>query len=267
MNYFLYTIKSFSTSDAVDIAIIAFVIYRFFLIVQGTRAAGTLVGLSFVMTLYWGSIRYELHSVNWALSNFFDYFFLFIIVIFQDQIRTTLLEIGNSRFFRKKKKVIYEEEIEEIVTACEALRRQSLGALVVIERNSGLLNFSKTGTKINSEIHADVIYSLFQPSSPLHDGALILFNHKIQSAGCFLPLSTSSKLKKNVGTRHRAALGITEVSDAVAVCLSEENANISIAYKGKFIEVDNFTDLSIKLYQLLYSIKDGHNNLLLGQGA
>ncbi len=253
MDYFLYILKNFKLSDFLDIVIISFLVYRFLLIIQGTRAAKLIVGLSFIMALYWASIKYELQAVNWVLSNFFEYFFLFLIVIFQEQIKTTLSELGYSNFFKRKKKIIFESEIEEISIAMEKLSRQGLGALIVIEKDHGLFNFSKTGTKINSVINSDLIFSFFQSTSPLHDGAIILFDHKIQSAGCFLPLSNNSKLDRALGTRHRASLGISEVSDAVAICLSEETQKISLAHKGSLIVVDDFTDLSIKLYKILYS--------------
>ena len=253
MEYFLYILKNFKLSDVFDIAIITFLVYRFLLIIQGTRAVKLIVGLSFIMTLYWASITYELSAVNWVLSNFFEYFFLFIIVIFQEQIKTALSELGYSNLFRKKRKVIFEDEIEEISIALENLSRFKLGALLVIEKDHGLFNFSKTGTKINSVINSDLIFSIFQGSSPLHDGAAILYKHKIQSAGCFLPLSKNPKLDRSLGTRHRAALGLSEVSDAVIICLSEETSKISLAHKGNFIPIDDFTDLSVKLYKILYS--------------
>lgn len=253
MDYFLYILKNFKVSDLLDIIIISFLLYRFLLIIQGTRAAKLIVGLCFIMALYWASIKYELQAVNWILSNFFEYFFLFLIVIFQEQIKTTLSELGYSKLFKKKKKIIFESEIEEISIALESLSKQKLGALIVIEKDHGLFNFSKTGTKINSVINSDIILSVFQNSSPLHDGAVILYDHKIQSAGCFLPLSKNMKVERALGTRHRAALGLSEVSDALIVCLSEETSGINLAYKGALISVDDFTDLSIKMYRILYS--------------
>lgn len=253
MEYFFYILRNFKISDFFDIAIISILVYRFIVIIQGTRAVKLILGLILIMALYWLSINYELSAVNWILSNFFEYFFLFIIVIFQEQIKTALTDLGFSRLLKKKRKIIMEEEIEEINIALENLSKLRLGALIVIEREDGLFNFSKTGTPIDSKISSELLFSIFQGASPLHDGAVIIYKNKIQSAGCFLPLSKNPKLDRSLGTRHRAALGLSEASDAVIICLSEESSKISLAHKGNFIQIDDYTDLSIKLYKILYS--------------
>lgn len=253
MDYFFYILENFKLTDLLDILIIAFLIYRFLIIIRGTRAVKLIFGVIFFMILYWLSINYELSALNWILSNFFEYFFLFLIVIFQDPIKTALTDIGFLKLFRRNKKIIMEEDIEELTTALEDLSKLRLGALIVIEREDGLYNFSRTGTKMNSRISSALVYSIFQNSSPLHDGAIIIYDNQIQAAGCFLPLSKNNKVDRHLGTRHRAALGLSEVSDAVTICLSEEKSSVTIAFKGELLSVNDFTDLSVKLYKILYS--------------
>ena len=140
--------------------------------------------------------------------------------------------------------------------ACSALSKDKKGALIVFERFHGLLNYSSTGTRMNSEIHADIIFSIFQPSSPLHDGAIILYQNRIQSAGCFLPLSKTVDLARQYGTRHRAALGVSEVSDAIVVVISEETGQLSLCFNGKFQMLENEKELRKNLRLLLFSSKD-----------
>ena len=136
-------------------------------------------------------------------------------------------------------KAAYDEQVEEVVLACTALSREKTGALVVFEKNHGLLNYVQTGTKLDSRIHSDIIYSLFHQSSPLHDGAIILYDNRIQAAGCFLPLSRNVEIDRHYGTRHRAALGITEVSDAVVVIVSEETGRINLCHLGVFYYMED----------------------------
>jgi diadenylate cyclase len=173
------------------------------------------------------------------LNHFFDYFFIIIIILFQDQIRQTLINIGKTSIFKRTTSSLYDEQVEEVVTACGALYREKTGAIVVFEKTNGLLNYAETGTSLNCEIHSDILYSLFQTNSPLHDGAVIISGQKIQAAGCFLPLSKHVEIDRHYGTRHRAALGITEVTDAVVVTVSEETGIMNICYDGTFYAMED----------------------------
>jgi diadenylate cyclase len=248
-------INNFKIYDAIDIFIVSIILYRFFSIIQGTRSVQVLVGTAAITTLYFFSLSFELYSLNWLLKNFFDYFFIILIILFQDQIRAALAMFGQTQFFGKKKDSYYNSQIEEVVTACSALSRERTGALIIFERQHGLLNYSSTGTKMNSRIHSDILYSIFQVSSPLHDGAVILYQDQIQSAGCFLPLSKNIELDRHLGTRHRAALGISEVSDAIVAIVSEETGKMSICVEGSFIECENETVLRKELRRYLFSLK------------
>jgi diadenylate cyclase len=245
---FIFSIlKNFTLYDLLDIGVLAFIVYRFLLIIQGTRAVQMLVGLFALTSLYWISLSYELYSLNWLLNKFFDYFFVVLIILFQEEIRAALVSFGETKFFSRKRKTFHDEDIEEVITVCSAFQREKIGALIVFERNHGLLNFALTGTRINSRVHSDIIYSIFQSSSPLHDGAVIVYDGKIQAAGCFLPLSKNVQIDRHYGTRHRAALGVSEVSDAIVVIVSEETGNISLCVNGEFILVSSELELREKL--------------------
>ena len=233
---FLTTLLShLNFKDFVDIFIVTVLIYQLLLIVRGTKAAQMIVGLGVLFALFWLGITFKLYSLNWVLSHFFDSLFIIVVVLCQDQFRSALASVGTKRnFLTIFAKDEYEFEIDEIVEACGALSREKIGALIVLERTHGLLNFVNTGTRLDSRIHSDIIYSIFESSSSLHDGAIIIQNGKIAAAGCFLPLSKNFDIERHLGTRHRAALGLTEVTDAVVVTVSEETGKINLCVEGIF---------------------------------
>jgi diadenylate cyclase len=204
--------------------------------------------------VWWMSQFYELYSLSWILQNFFDYLFIILIVLFQDQIRSALVSISSTRIVGRSGRNNFDQQIEEVVAASSALSRERTGALIVFEKNHGLLNYSSSGTRLDSRIHSDIIYSIFQTKSPLHDGAIIIYNGVIQAAGCFLPLSKNVEIDRHYGTRHRAALGITEVSDAVVVTVSEETGRINICYNGVFHFMENEVELRKNLRKFLLEI-------------
>jgi len=261
LNNFISLIENFNLVDVFDIFFVSILLYRFFATIQGTRAVQVFTGLLTLASVYWLSLSFELYALNWLLKSFFDYFFIIVIILFQEQIRSALAMFGQLSFFGKKNKELYEQQIEEVVTACSALSRERTGAIVVFERKHGLLNYSSTGTKLDCLVHSDILYTLFQNNSPLHDGAVIIFQNKIQSAGCFLPLSKNIELDRHFGTRHRAALGVSEVSDAIVVIVSEERGNISICHNGDFYECESDKSLRRQLRSLLY-LNVGNNKRL-----
>jgi diadenylate cyclase len=258
-------LANFRFVDLLDMSVVALLIYRFLLIVQGTRAYQMLFGIVALALLWWFSRYYELYSVSWILQNFFDYLFIILIVLFQEQIRSALVSITSTRFFGKNDNTKFDQQIEEVVAACIALSRERTGALIVFEKNHGLLNYSSTGTRLDSRIHSDIIYSIFHTKSPLHDGAIIIFNGLIQAAGCFLPLSKNVEIDRHYGTRHRAALGITEVSDAVVVTVSEETGRINICYNGIFHYMES--EEHIRKYLRKFLLEIDRSELLVGRGA
>lgn len=232
-------LSNFRFLDLLDILVVALIMYRFLVIVQGTRAYQMLFGIVALALLWWFSQFNELYSLSWILQNFFDYLFIILIVLFQDQIRSALVSISSTRFVGRNGRSKFDQQIEEVVAACSALARERTGALIVFEKNHGLLNYSSSGTRLDSRVHSDIIYSIFQTNSPLHDGAIIIFNGVIQAAGCFLPLSRNVEIDRHYGTRHRAAMGITEITDAVVVTVSEETGRINICYNGVFYLMEN----------------------------
>jgi len=247
-------LANFRLLDLLDIAVVGLIVYRFLLIIQGTRAYQMLFGIMALAMLWWFSEFYELYSLSWVLQNFFDYLFIILIVLFQDQIRSALVSISSTRFIGRNGRSKFDQQIEEVVAACSALSRERTGALIVFEKNHGLLNYSSSGTRLDSRIHSDIIYSIFQTNSPLHDGAIIIYNGVIQAAGCFLPLSKNVEIDRHYGTRHRAALGITEISDSVVVTVSEETGRINICYNGVFHLMENEEVLRKYLRKFLLEI-------------
>jgi diadenylate cyclase len=247
-------LTNFRVIDLLDMVAVAIIIYRFLFIVQGTRAYQMLFGIVALAMLWWVSKSYELYSLSWILQNFFDYLFIILIVLFQDQIRSALVSITSTKFIGKSGRSKFDQQIEEVVAACSALSRERTGALIVFEKNHGLLNYSMSGTRLDSRIHSDIIYSIFQTKSPLHDGAIIIYRGIIQAAGCFLPLSKNVEIDRHYGTRHRAALGITEISDAVVVTVSEETGRINICYNGVFHFMENEENLRKYLRKYLLEI-------------
>jgi diadenylate cyclase len=247
-------LTNFRIIDFLDIVAVGIIVYRFLLIVQGTRAYQMLFGIVALAMLWWVSQFYELYSLSWILQNFFDYLFIILIVLFQDQIRSALVSISSTRIIGRNGRSKFDQQIEEVVAACSALSRERTGALIVFEKNHGLLNYSSSGTRLDSKIHSDIIYSIFQTKSPLHDGAIIIYNGVIQAAGCFLPLSKNVEIDRHYGTRHRAALGITEISDAVVVTVSEETGKMNICYNGVFHYMENEEQLRKFLRKFLLEI-------------
>lgn len=240
--------------DLIDILIVTFLIYQMLLIFQGTRAVQMLLGLGAMIALSWVGNYFKLYSVNWLLDHFFESIFIIGVIVFQDQLRNALARFGTGRnFFSVLGREQATKEIEEIVDAVDLLSKKRIGALIVFERSQGLANFIQTGTRLDARIHTDLIFSLFQTNSPLHDGAIIINNGLISAVGCFLPLSRHQELDRGMGTRHRAAVGVTESTDAVSIAVSEETGKIKLAVDGNFYRCDSGKQLRQYLKHLLAS--------------
>jgi diadenylate cyclase len=232
--------------DLVDIAIVAVFFYQVLILIRGTRAMQMAVGAGLVTALYFLSRWLELEAVNWIIRNALGYVVIAVIVLFQADIRRALAHFGRAPFLRYLGRVAGgEDTIEELVTAVGNLAAHKIGALIVIERQIGLRNYIEGGIPLDATITYDLLASIFQPTAPLHDGAVIVQGDRIAAAACFLPLSVNPKVSRALGTRHRAALGLTEENDAVAVVVSEETGIISIAINGR-LERD-FTPETLRL--------------------
>ena len=258
MDVFNEMIKNFRWAlDALDIALVAFIIYRIILLIKGTRAVQMLLGLAVIMAVYVGSQVAELYTLQWILDNFLSSIVLVIVVIFQSDIRRALMHVGRNPFFAD---AAYREEtriIDELVAAAVNLASKRVGALIVIERETGLKSFMEVGVKIDAKISADLITAIFMPASPIHDGALVLQHGRLMKAGCFLPLTENPDISKNLGTRHRAAIGLTEAVDAVAIVVSEETGKISVVVGGRITRDLDSKSLRRILTRLLDSSHKG----------
>src|SRR6056297_487596 len=221
-------------TSLLDIFIIAFIIYYLLNIISGTRAVQLIKGLGLIFVVGLFAQLLELNTVNWFLDSFLTIIMVALPIVFQPELRRALEQIGRGGFLKDQFWQNWgPKEINEIVLSMSEMSEQQIGALIVISRKVGLKNYIETGIELNAEISKQLLYSIFQHQSPLHDGALIIENGKIQAASCFLNLSTRSDINPRLGTRHRAAIGITEESDALALVVSEETGVISIAEDGK----------------------------------
>jgi diadenylate cyclase len=225
-------LDNFRLQDAVDIGIVAFIIYSLIELIRGTRAARALIGLGIVVLIYLSSQVFDLYTLNWILDNFLSSVLLVIVIIFQHDIRRALVQVGSRPFFATEHSLA-GQDLEEIIRAVVTMATRRIGGLIVFERETGLNEFAEGGTNLDAQISKELILSIFVSTSPLHDGALIVRKRRITAAGCFLPLTTNPNVSKTLGTRHRAAIGITEESDGVVIAVSEEDGGISLVVDGR----------------------------------
>lgn len=218
--------------DTLDIFIVAFVIYRAILIIQGTRAAQMLKGFFVIIIVYFIAQKAELLVLNWILTNFLSSIILVIIIIFQHDIRRVLTRVGTVPFLTYSETVEESKVLDEVMKAAASLANKKIGALIVLERETGLKDYVDIGVKLEASVSKEILQSIFLPNSPLHDGAIIIQKGRITAAGALLPLTTNPVFDKSLGTRHRAAIGLTEETDAVVVVVSEERGKVSIVEEG-----------------------------------
>lgn len=219
--------------DLIDIALVAFIAYRFLILMRGTRGVQMTFGIMVLLLVYWLTRYYRLTTVQWLLSNVLTYIVFGIIVLYQNEIRRALAGLGQSSILARYRRRVGKELYEEIVLAATTLASKKIGALVVVERDIGLRNYTESGIALDAVLTYDLLVTIFSPNTPLHDGAVIVQRNRITAAGCFLPLTLDPYLSKELGTRHRAAIGITEETDAIAIIVSEETGTISAAIAGK----------------------------------
>jgi uncharacterized protein (TIGR00159 family) len=230
----LFTWPSIDWRDVVDVAVVAFIVYEVLKLIRGTRAVQMALGAGVVVALFYGSEAAHLETVNWLVRNLAGYLVFAVIVLFQADIRRALAHLGGAPFFRYfARSEAIEDSVEEIVVASTMLSTQRVGAIIAIERQIGLRNYIEGGIPMDAVMTYDLLVSVFQPASPLHDGAVIVQEDRVAAAACFLPLTVNPKLSKELGSRHRAAIGLTEENDAVAVVVSEETGRISLVVGGQ----------------------------------
>ncbi len=217
----------------IDILIVAFLFYRLFAMIKGTRAAQMFVGLLFIVIASIVAQWFRLNALNWIIGSLRTVWVILFVIIFQPELRALLTHIGQNRLLRALIRVGDGGVVREVLDAVEDMSRDRRGALIVFERDMGLRNYIETGKKLDATVTKELIETIFTPHSPLHDGAIVIRGDEIAAAGCILPLSQTPGLSPILGTRHRAALGLAEETDAVVFVVSEETGAISIANKGE----------------------------------
>lgn len=238
--------------DVIDILIVSVLIYEGLKLIRGTRAAQMALGSAVVLILFYASRRFPLQTVNWVIQNVVVYAGFAAIVLFQSDIRRALSHLGRAPFFRYLAGTRDADEmLEEVLTAAGLLAKARVGALIVIEREIGLRNYVESGIHLDAAISYDLLTTIFQPGAPMHDGAVIVQEGRIAAAACFLPLTVSPTFDRELGTRHRAAIGVTEESDAVAVVVSEERGEVSVAVDGRIERGLTHAQLRARLHELM----------------
>jgi diadenylate cyclase len=249
--------KGFRLMDLLDIAIVALVVYKAIQLIKGTRAVQLLKGLVVLVVSTKASEWLGLYTINWLLRNAMTVGVIALLIVFQPELRRGLEQLGRGRFFSTPLFGLGEEElnliIDHIAGAAGELSKDKTGALMVLEKQTGLNEYIETGIQINGNVSAELLMNIFVPNTPLHDGAVIIRNDKIMAASCYLPLTENPNLSKELGTRHRAGLGVTEQSDAVAIIVSEETGIISVAENGKltrYLDVKTLKNMLKDIYEI-----------------
>lgn len=244
-------------NDTVDIALVYYMFYRLLLIIKGTRAFQMLIGIGIIVLALVASRALEFYTLDWLIHSFWSQIVLALVILFQPEIRRTLAQVGQNNLFKSMSSVEKSTFIEETVKAAVSMANKRIGALIVLERDTDLSTIVEMGTDLDAKVTKEILVSIFLPYSPIHDGAAIIRNGRIAAAGCFLPLTLSSNLSKSLGTRHRAAAGLTEESDAIVVVVSEETGEISVVSGGRIEHNADAPTLRKTLSDIFIKKKDG----------
>jgi len=241
----------FRWQDGFDIAVLAIVIYSGMQLIRGTRAVPMLIGLLVVYGIYFLSARLEIYTMHSLLQNLLGVSLILVIIIFQNDIRRALTQVGTGPFFSSTERIAQGQAVEELTKAVTYMASRRVGALIVLQHEVGLNEYIEVGTPLDAQVSRELVASIFMPGSPIHDGALIIQHGRITAAGCFLPLTTNPAVSRTLGTRHRAAIGLTEETDAAAVVVSEEDGTISLVREGKITRDVDAATLRTTLQRLL----------------
>lgn len=233
----MQALRQFGIRDIIDILIVTVIVYKLLMVTRGSRAIQVFKGIGVILVAAVVAEYLKLSSVQWLLSTLLQSGVIFVLILFQPEIRKAVEGIGRGGVFMPSalKQETCDQVVKELSSAMIRLSRRKVGALIVVEQRSSLSDIVETGTKLNANISASLLENIFEPNTPLHDGAVILSGERIAAAGCLLPLSENINLSKELGTRHRAALGVSEVTDAVTFIVSEETGVISYTKTGKII--------------------------------
>ncbi|MEH7462351.1 diadenylate cyclase CdaA [Bacillus thuringiensis] len=223
-------------STIVDIALVWFVIYKLILVIRGTKAVQLLKGITVIIIVRILSNFFELHTLQWLMDQALTWGFLAIIIIFQPELRRALEQLGRGSLFSRggnQEENEYESVVNAVVKATEYMGKRRIGALITMARETGMGDYVETGIPLNANISSELLINIFIPNTPLHDGAVIMQGNIIRAAACYLPLSESPFISKELGTRHRAAMGVSEVTDSLTIVVSEETGHISLTKNGE----------------------------------
>lgn len=250
----------------VDIALVWFVFYKLIMIIRGTKAIQLLKGIMIVIVVWIISAILNLPTIQWIMNQVISWGFLAIIILFQPELRRALEQLGRGGLFTRSSKTeeeVIEETVHAVITSCVYMAKRRIGALITIELETGIGEYAETGIPINGELTNQLLTNIFTPNTPLHDGAVILQKNTIVAAACYLPLSESPDISKDLGTRHRAAMGISEVTDALTIIVSEETGAISCTKNGElYRSLDDEQLYTILKKNLMLSVKSSETNLL-----
>ncbi|WP_128895261.1 diadenylate cyclase CdaA [Longirhabdus pacifica] len=247
--------QQISVTDGIDILIVSYVIYKLIMLVKGTRAVQLLKGMLIIVVVWVISISFNLNTLKWLMDEMITVGVLAIIVIFQPELRRALEQLGRGKLFQRSSHTdevkAFQKQVHEIIRAVNYLSRKKTGALIVFERQTGLNDYVETGIPLHASITGELLMNIFIPNTPLHDGAVMIRGNELVAAGCYLPLSENPFISKELGTRHRAAIGMSEVSDAICVVVSEETGQVSLAINGQVVRDIQEESLVSKLYDEL----------------
>jgi uncharacterized protein (TIGR00159 family) len=247
--------EAFSLWDALDILLVAVLVYNLLLLIRGTRAVQMLLGIGVLLLLFGVAELGDLPTLNALLGDLPIILPVAVVVLFQSEIRRALARVGKNPFWGISRQRKVAPIFDDLALAAQNLSARKIGALIVIEREEGLLNYVENGIALDAVVTYDLLISIFHPTSPLHDGAVVVQEDRVAAAACFLPLTPNAELSLEYGTRHRAALGISEETDAVAIIVSEETGRISIAVEGRMVSDLNPKELRNELFfQLVTSL-------------
>ena len=233
--------------DVIDLLLVSWLFYKIYLYFKGTRAGQMLAGLIILMVGSFLFNAFGLSASSWLINQFQTVWVVVFVILFQPELRRLLIYVGQTRFFQRIFRVGTSRTIMSIVEAASQLQERHWGGLIVIQRETGLRSYKEQGTQLKAEVTAPLLISIFNPTSPLHDGAVIIQNDIIDAAACILPLTESTMIDPEMGTRHRAALGISEETDAIVVLVSEERARISVVEDGRFAYI-SMDDIALRKY-------------------
>jgi len=246
-------------ADLVEIAIVGFLVYRLLLLLKRTRAMQMILGVGLLVGVYFLALLLQFELIRALLENLFQYGAIAMLVVFQPELRAALARLGQTRFFRSLVKIEGKQLVDQLVETVETLSRTRTGAIIALEREVGLDEYARTGSPLQAKVSAQLLTTIFTPYSPLHDGAVIISGDTIRAAGAILPLTQTPLADKSLGTRHRAAIGLSEETDALVIVVSEETARISVARGGR-IELGVDGD---RLRALLESVRPDRNGKTL----